>query len=63
MHLKRDAIGVLVPESRGGFGIVYKSKVGSRLIAVKALKRDDSMSLPEYNKVTISTDLHVRISD
>lgn len=54
IYFTEGAIGGLVSESQGGFGFVYKGKAGSRLVAVKALKRDIHISLPEYNKVTIS---------
>lgn len=62
IYFSEDAIdGRLIPMSQGGFGQVYKGKVDSRLVAVKALKRNDRVSLPEYNKVIIYLDLHVRI--
>ncbi|KAG6375569.1 kinase-like domain-containing protein [Boletus reticuloceps] len=50
IYLKEGTIKGLVSESQGGFGFVYKGKIGSRLVAVKALKRDVHISLPEYNK-------------
>ncbi|KAI9571669.1 kinase-like domain-containing protein [Boletus coccyginus] len=50
MYLKEGAINGLISESRGGFGLVFKGKIDSRLVAVKALKRDARMDLPEYKK-------------
>lgn len=58
IYLKESTISGLVSESQGGFGVVYKGKVGSRLVAVKAIKRD-RQSLPEYDKVTIYSYLHI----
>lgn len=63
IYLKEGTISGLKPESQGGFGLVHKGKVGSDLVAVKALKRDNRMSLPEYNKVTAYSDLHFRNFD
>lgn len=57
MYLKEGAISGLISESRGGFGLVFKGKIDSRLVAVKALKRDARMDLPEYKKVTIYFDM------
>jgi len=57
MYLKEGAIGGLISESQGGFGLVFKGKIDSRLVAVKALKRNARTDLPEYKKVTIYIDL------
>ncbi|KAG9316824.1 kinase-like domain-containing protein [Chiua virens] len=48
--LSEDTVSDLSLKSEGGFGLVYQGRVGSRLVAVKAIKRDKLMSLPEYNK-------------
>ena len=49
------------PEGQGGFGLVYTESKARLVLAVKALKRDNCVSLPEYNNLTIYFDLHVRI--
>lgn len=65
VYLAEGAISGLVSESQGGFGLVYKGKykgkVGSRLVAVKALKRDDRVVSRDYNKVTTYVGLLFRI--
>ncbi|KAH0828069.1 kinase-like domain-containing protein [Lanmaoa asiatica] len=50
IYLAKDTISGLVSVSRGGFGLVYKGKVGPRPVAVKALMRDGRVNLPEYKK-------------
>ena len=56
IDITEGAINCLVWNSQGGFGSVYKGKLGSRSVAVKALKRDTHTSLHDYSKVAIYFD-------
>lgn len=56
IYLAKGTISGLVlerPLSQGGFGEVFKGRVGSRPVAVKVLKRKVNVILHEYKKVRI----------
>ncbi|KIJ68018.1 hypothetical protein HYDPIDRAFT_25467 [Hydnomerulius pinastri MD-312] len=50
LYLTENSVSDLISQSQGGFGLVYKGNLGSRIVAVKALKREAYRTLHDFRK-------------
>ncbi|KIJ04270.1 hypothetical protein PAXINDRAFT_22448 [Paxillus involutus ATCC 200175] len=53
LYLSEGAVRDLTSQDRGGFGVVYAGKFGSRMVAVKVLKQESYKDSNDFNKVRI----------
>ncbi|KIJ06619.1 hypothetical protein PAXINDRAFT_91731, partial [Paxillus involutus ATCC 200175] len=50
LYLSEGAVKDLTSQDRGGFGVVYAGKFGSRMVAVKVLKQESYKDPNDFNK-------------